>query len=82
MGYTIGATRGTGTSHLPGTLPYFKWAHVAQSLVCFYFFLTRMFEDILFDVLTVGTCGINLPHFFIFNKISLLQNVFHLFSLI
>jgi len=22
MGYTIGATRGTGTSHLPGTLPF------------------------------------------------------------
>jgi len=41
-----------------------------------------MFEDILFDVLTVRTCGLNLPHFFIFNKISLLQNVFHLFSLI
>ena len=36
-----------------------------------------MFEDILFDVLTAGTCGINLPSFFIFNKIS---SLFHLFS--
>ena len=30
MGYTIGATRGTGTSHLPGTLPFLN---AAQSLL-------------------------------------------------
>ena len=33
MGYTIGATRGTRISHLPGTLPFLNGAHAAQSLL-------------------------------------------------
>jgi len=63
MGYTMGATRGTGTSHLPGTLPFLNGSHVAQSSVFFIvvceqlrFFLFFLLHAIVLNIFEFEIC--------------------------